>query len=279
MIRRYFHGSRTIWYLTTSRPRAARKPKLWTAVSEACTLRDRRLLGLHNKHLTLARFAGHTPDLSNQGAYVYWPSHLSRGGFVQELCPYNATLGEHNAHVSARVSESRFYFRLESRCVSCSTAIMISRELEKFGLTRLASQQEHCSHHLFRKSRVLGHSSVFHISLWLRTTEKQLPIASLEGSRIPLTKHCNVPGSTALHSRRSWMCGTRLRMASYPVPACFVLILSFAPSPRRFLRSVFSSIIRVRPLSIHRSKETSRSCPKFPPLQSRTEHRNVSSKK
>ncbi|KJK79286.1 hypothetical protein H634G_05526 [Metarhizium anisopliae BRIP 53293] len=44
------------------------------------------------------RFAGHTPDLRNQGAYLYWPSHLSRGGFVQELCPYNAALGEHNAH-------------------------------------------------------------------------------------------------------------------------------------------------------------------------------------
>lgn len=73
----------------------------------------------------------------------------------------------------------------------------------------------------------MGHSSVFHVSRWLRTTEKQLPIASLEGSRIPLTKRCNIPGPTALHSRRSWMCETRLRMASYPVPACFVLIRSF----------------------------------------------------
>lgn len=91
---------------------------------------------------------------------------MCRRGFVQELCPYNATLGEHNAHLSARVSASRFYLRLESRCVSCSAAIMMCRELEKFGLTKLAPQQAHCSHRTcFKKPWNGSQFCISHLSL------------------------------------------------------------------------------------------------------------------
>jgi hypothetical protein len=85
------------------------------------------------------------PELGNKGTHCIGPRALSRGNFVQELCPYDAIIDEDTAYIRMMTSGDRAYLRLEPRCASCSTKLRISRELKRLGIA-VEPDQECCGH-------------------------------------------------------------------------------------------------------------------------------------